>query len=66
MVTMTSSANVSVRAPEVAGRFYPDSHNACIDLLERCLAGARPSGGVDAKVLVAPHRSAPSPSTGRR
>lgn len=55
MVTMTASANASIRAPEVAGRFYPGSHNACIDLLERCLAGARPSGSVDAKVLVAPH-----------
>lgn len=55
MVTMTASANASVRAPEVAGRFYPDSHNACVDLLERCLAGARPTGGVDPKVLVAPH-----------
>ncbi|WP_189990823.1 AmmeMemoRadiSam system protein B [Thalassobaculum fulvum] len=52
---MTPSANVSVRPPEVAGRFYPDSHNACVDLLERCLAAARPSGGVDAKILVAPH-----------
>lgn len=55
MGTMTASANASVRAPEVAGRFYPDSHNACVDLLERCLAGARPTGGVDPKVLVAPH-----------
>lgn len=55
MGTMTASANTSVRPPEVAGRFYPDGHNACADLLERCLAGARPTGGVDAKVLVAPH-----------
>jgi len=55
MVTMTASANPLVRLPEVAGRFYPDGHNACVDLLERCLADARPTGGVAPKVLVAPH-----------
>lgn len=55
MGVMIASANASVRAPEVAGRFYPNGHNACVDLLESCLAGARPAGGVDPKVLVAPH-----------
>lgn len=52
---MSSSPTLSIRAPEVAGRFYPDGHNACADMVERCLEGARPSHGIDAKVLVAPH-----------
>ena len=52
---MTSSAIAAIRPPEVAGRFYPDGQNACADLLERCLSAARASGGVDAKVVVAPH-----------
>lgn len=52
---MNALANTAIRAPEVAGHFYPDGNNACADLLERCLAGARPSGGVAPKVLVAPH-----------
>jgi AmmeMemoRadiSam system protein B/AmmeMemoRadiSam system protein A len=55
MVAMTPATNTTVRAPQVAGRFYPHGDNACIDLLERYLSGARPSGGVDAKVMVAPH-----------
>ncbi len=52
---MTTSANASVRPPQVAGRFYPEGHNACVDLLERCLADTRPTAGIEAKVLVAPH-----------
>lgn len=55
MGVMTAFTKTAIRAPEVAGRFYPDGHNACVDLLERCLGGARATGGVDAKVLVAPH-----------
>lgn len=55
MVAMSPSANASTRSPQVAGRFYPDGHNACIDLLERCFADTRPTGDVDPKVLVAPH-----------
>lgn len=35
--------------------FYPDGHNALADTVERCLAAARPDGGVTPKVLVAPH-----------
>lgn len=52
---MSAAANTDIRAPQVAGRFYPDGQNACADLLERCLLGGRPSGGVAPKVLVAPH-----------
>lgn len=55
MVVMNARAKTAIRAPEVAGRFYPGSHDACATLLERCLGGARPSGGVAPKVLVAPH-----------
>lgn len=52
---MTALANTAIRAPEVAGRFYPRSRDACADLLGRCLAAARPSAGVAPKILVAPH-----------
>ncbi len=48
-------ASAAVRAPEVAGTFYPDGHNACADMVEQCLTAARPDGGVNPKVLVAPH-----------
>src|SRR3546814_6432934 len=35
--------------------FYPDGRDACVALLESCLAGSRPCGGVAPKVVVAPH-----------
>jgi AmmeMemoRadiSam system protein B/AmmeMemoRadiSam system protein A len=47
--------NAAIRAPEVAGMFYPDGHNALAETVERCLAAARRDGGVKPKVLVAPH-----------
>jgi len=45
----------TVRAPQVAGAFYPAGDNELADAVERYLAAAGPSGGVDPKVLVAPH-----------
>lgn len=45
----------TIRAPEVAGTFYPGGDNELADTVERCLAAARPDGGVKPKVLVAPH-----------
>ncbi|MDF1791959.1 MAG: AmmeMemoRadiSam system protein B [Thalassobaculaceae bacterium] len=53
--TSAFRSGARVRAPEVAGMFYPDGHNALADTVERCLAAARPDGGVTPKVLVAPH-----------
>ena len=52
---MSTVTSFRIRAPEVAGHFYPNGHNACIEHLEQCLSGARPSAGIDPKVLVAPH-----------
>ena len=49
------SAHAAVRAPQVAGAFYPDGHNACVDLVEQCLSAARSDAGVRPKILVAPH-----------
>lgn len=54
-MTHTASETRSIRAPEVAGLFYPDGHNALADTVERCLTAARPDGGVNPKVLIAPH-----------
>ena len=54
-MTHTAPDSQTIRAPEVAGMFYPDGHNALADTVERCLAAARPDGGVKPKVLVAPH-----------
>ncbi|NQW09127.1 MAG: AmmeMemoRadiSam system protein B [Alphaproteobacteria bacterium] len=50
-----TATNATVRPPEVAGRFYPDGHNACAEMVEHCLSAARPDAEVEPKVLVAPH-----------
>jgi len=52
---MTASTATTARTPHVAGRFYPEGDNACVDLIERFVAQARPSAGIDPKVIVAPH-----------
>lgn len=54
-MVMSAASNETIRPPEVAGRFYPGGHNTCAEMVERCLAAARPSAGINAKVLVAPH-----------
>jgi len=54
-MSVAATSTQSIRAPEVAGAFYPGGHNELADTVERCLAAARPDGGVKPKVLVAPH-----------
>src|SRR3546814_17076694 len=58
MITMNARANTAIRAPEVAGRFYPDGRAACVALLESRLAGGRPCGGVAPKGVVESGRAA--------
>lgn len=51
----TQSTYGSVRAPQVAGGFYPAGDNELVEMVERCLEIARPSAGIRPKVIVAPH-----------
>ena len=51
----TEKAYRSVSAPQVAGGFYPAGDNELVEMVERCLESARPSGGVRPNVIVAPH-----------
>lgn len=55
MSQIASGSAQTIRAPEVAGMFYPGGQNELADTVEQCLAAARPDGGVKPKVLVAPH-----------
>ena len=50
-----AAGHETVRAPEVAGTFYPADPDACADLVMRCLKGACPSPPGEPKVIVAPH-----------
>ena len=45
----------SIKPPAIAGRFYPAERDACIELVERCLADARPSPVPNPKILIIPH-----------
>jgi hypothetical protein len=51
----TETSFGSVRAPQVAGGFYPAGDNELVEMVEHCLQIAQPSAGVRPKVIVAPH-----------
>ena len=44
-----------VRAPHMAGTWYPAGDNECADMVMACLDKGRPSPVADPKVIVAPH-----------
>ncbi|MDG2284305.1 MAG: AmmeMemoRadiSam system protein B [Alphaproteobacteria bacterium] len=44
-----------VRAPHMAGSWYPAGDNECADMVMACLDKGRPSPVADPKVIVAPH-----------
>ena len=52
---VSAAGTLKVRAPQVAGAFYPAGREVCAETVARCLAGARPAPPGPAKVIVAPH-----------
>ena len=45
----------TIRAPQIAGRFYPNDPSSCRALVQTSLQQGLPAYGIKTKVLVAPH-----------
>lgn len=51
----TNAHSQSVKNPAVAGMFYPDDTETCLNQVQAHLAAARPVTTGDAKIIIAPH-----------
>lgn len=52
---MTMLAETNIRAPQVAGQFYPADRESCAQMVEDCLNAAPPNPVASAKAIIAPH-----------